>query len=324
MGCETVVDVPIPPHESELVVHSFFTPDSPWLVRVTDTVGFTSADSARFIEDAVVEIWQDGQRLAQLARTDSGTYTANTGLPAEGQLYTLRAMAPGYPLTEGQDHIPAPVPVTAFQETLVPNENAASRRRTINLQITLQDDPGTDNFYGLGIVQGRWQEDRQTGTLTPLPASIFGFESDDPVLGESDFAFLDTEKTYYREAFFPDDLFAGSTHTLDIDIQYDTPDPDATIVVRRVFSVILLSTSEAFYRYWTTAQDQAIASNNPFAEPLRVHSNMTQGFGVFAGFQYRLLPIGADSLLAGTGVDLGSVCGLAGLQLPICNILPLP
>jgi len=317
-----VVDVPVPPHESQLVAQSFFSPGSPWSVRVTHSVGYTSPDRPGLIDDATVEIWANDQLVERLPRSNAGTYVSQAALPQADTRYTVRIAAPGYTTTEGHDALPSPVPVTHFQETVVQDgADTNAQRRILNLRITLDDLADEDNFYGLGILQGRWIEDRQSGTVTLLPPSLFGFESNDPVFGESAFAFLDTEKSYYREAFFSDDLFAGRTHTLDLDIQYDATPPDAQVIVRRVFTVIVLSISEDFFRYLKTASNQSLTNENPFAEPLRVHSNMTNGFGVFAGFQHRAFPLSVDSV--GTApITSADLCRLAGLTHPICQILP--
>ena len=320
-GCETVVDVPVPPHEAQLVAQSFFAPGSPWSVRVTNSVAYSSPDQPGLVDDATVEIWAGDQLVERLAQSDAGTYVSTAALPQAGTRYTLRITAPGYTTTEGHDALPSPVPVTNFQETVVQDGTEIDgQRRILNLRITLDDSADEDNFYGLGILQGRWIEDRQSGTVTLLPPSLFGFESDDPVFDEGAFAFLDAETTYYREAFFSDDLFAGRTHTLDLDIQYDVPPSDAQVIVRRVFTVIVLSVSEDFFRYLKTASNQSLANENPFAEPLRVHSNMTNGFGVFAGFQHRTFPLSVDSVGTGTIAPV-DICHLAGITHPICQIL---
>ncbi len=318
-ACETIVDVTPPPHEDRLVAQGFFTPDSLWVVRVTNTVGYSSPEAPGFVDDATVEVWEEGHPRAQLAWADSGTYAVTGSGPVMDTRYTLRVSAPGYPPVEGSDVLPLPVPVTAFNETVVHiGDSTVSRRQLTQIEITLDDPPDVDNYYGLMVVQARWIEDRTMGQVTPLPPSLFIFESDDLALGESAFDFLNTEKTFYLEAFFTDGLFNGSTYTLDFDIQYDTPNPIADVVVRRVLAVVLLSVSEDFFRYWKTAGRQALTNENPFAEPLRVHSNMTGGFGVFAGFQYRIFPLGASSVGVG-GFGLSDLCRLVGNALPICG-----
>lgn len=322
-ACETVVEVDPPSHEPTLVAQGFFSPDSLWVVQVSHTVPYTSAEAPQPIENATVEIWADSQLIARPVRSDTGTYAA-TGVGAvQGQTYTLKASAPGYTPTEGHDILPPPPPIVSVQETQIEPTDSTSRRRLTQVDITLNDPAGEANYYGLLVVQVRWREDRQTGQVTPLPPSLFIFESNDIAFGESEFDFLDTDKTVYREAFFTDGLFNGSTYTLDFDVQYDEPSPDASIAVQRALGVVLLSVTEDFYRYWETASDQILVNDNPFAEPLRVHSNMTNGFGVFAGFQYRIIPLEADRLGL-NGFRIGDLCALLGSRLPGCSIVVVP
>lgn len=316
-GCETVVEVSPPHHTSQLVAQSFFSPDSVWAVRVTSTVPYASPEAPAYVDDASIEVWEGNRLVATPTLADSGTYVASGSGPVLGRTYTLRVSAPGYAPTEGSDALPLPPPVTAFRDTLVRPADSLSRRRITRVEITLEDPPGQDNHYGLLVVQARWSEHRRTGERKLLPPTLFTFESDDPALGESVFDFLNTEKTLYREAFFTDGLFDGSTYTLDFDVQYDAPRAGADVVIRRLLAVVMLSVSEDFYRYWETASRQAFTNENPFAEPLRVHANMTAGFGVFAGFQYRIHPLGAGDISVG-GYTLGDLCRLVGGQLPIC------
>lgn len=319
-ACETVVDVPPPPHTPQLVAHGFFTPDSLWVVRVSHSVPYTSAQAPGFVEDAAVEVWAGDRLVARPTRADTGTYVATGAGAVPGETYTLRVAAPGYAPVEGHDVLPPPPPMTAFAEIPIQEADSTSRRRRTRVEITLDDPPGPGQHYGILVVQARWRLDRRTGQVTPLPPSLFPFESDDPALGESAFDFLDTDKTLYREAFFTDGLFDGAAYTLDFEIQYDVPRPDAEVAVERVFAVLLLSVSDDFYRYWKTAGRQAFTNENPFAEPLRVHSNLTGGFGVFAGFQYRVLPLQTALPVPEPAFD--AACRILGGYLPVCGAIP--
>ena len=78
-GCETVVDVELPPHDSQLVAQAFFAAESVWVARVTSSVGFTGPQRPGVVVDATVEVWTDGRLVARLARTDTATYAATGG-----------------------------------------------------------------------------------------------------------------------------------------------------------------------------------------------------------------------------------------------------
>jgi hypothetical protein len=315
LSCETVVDVPPPPHTPQLVAQGFFTPDSLWIVRVTRTTPFTAATPPAFLQDASVEVWEDGQLLARPALTDSGTYVAAGRGAQPGHTYTLRVSAPDHVSIEGHDRLPAPPEVTAFHEQVIPPLDSTTRRYRTRVEVTLQDPPAEDNYYGLLVVQARWSVDPATGQVLPLLPSLFPFESEDAALEESALDVLNQDAHTYLEAFFSDDPFQGNAHTFAFDLQYDAPIPGAGLEIQRAWAVVLLSVSEDLYRYWKTAGQQALTNENPFAEPLRVHSNMTNGFGVFAGFQYRLYPLTQSS----TALLPGIWCAQVGPGLPICG-----
>lgn len=324
-ACEKVVEVEPPPHDPQLVPVGFFTPNGGWVVRVSRSVAFTDTTRPGFVDSATVEVWSAGRRVARLPQTGPGTYAAASREAAPGTPYTLHVAAPGFPATEGHDALPPPPQVVAFRDSLVRGgENLPGRRRTLHVRLTVDDPPG-ETFYGLQIYQMRLLEDRQAGTARPLNPTLFPFESNDPALGESTLDLIDTDNTAYQEAFFPDDPFAGERRTLRFALQYDAARPDTDRRIRRAFVVLLISASEDFYRYWTSASEQLVTGENPFAEPLRVHSNMSGGLGIFAGFQYRLLPLGLDTLGLG-GLDARRFCEAAqatGARLPVvCEALP--
>ena len=316
-GCETVVDVPPPEHTPQLVVQSFFAGDSIWSARVTHTVPYLSEERPGFVDDATVEVWEGGRPLVTPTRVDSGTYVAIGPVPDPERPYTLRVEAPGYPSVEGTDRLPAAPPVAALRDTTLMPSGPDALRRLTRVRLTLDDAPGPD-YYGLMVVQALWRERRSTGEREPLPPSLFTFLSSEPVLGEGELDFLDTDQSRYRHAFFTDGLFDGTTYTLDFDLVYGAPDPEAEVVVRRAFAVVVLTVSEDFYRYWQTSDRQERTNENPFAEPLRVHSNLEGGFGIFAGYRARVFPLSEDA--TGTdAVDLRSLCRLAEDPPPMCS-----
>lgn len=317
VSCETVVDVNAPPHETRLVAQSFFMPESLWVVRVTETIGFTSAAAPAFIEDAVVELWDGENMLERLARSDTGLYTGTGTRPEVGREYTLRVTAPGHEMTEGSDALPLAADVTAFAaEVIEPGSRDTGAPRRIRTDITIADPGDVANYYGLQVWQVRTVLDKRTGRVKVDYPFLLGFESSDAALGESEFDFLNVEKTFYLETVFPDDLFEGTSRTIGIEFEYSAGSVNAEIEVRRAFAVVVLSVSENFFRFWKTAGKQQFVNENPFAEPLRVHSNMSSGAGIFAGFQFAVYPVDADS-----------ICGRGSLRIPVCDArigLPLP
>jgi hypothetical protein len=292
-GCETVVDVELPPHERQLVAQGVFAPESLWVVRVSHTVGYTEPGRPGFVEDATVEVWEGERLVERLARADTGTYAGIGSRPEPGRRYTLRVSAPGFTAVEGSDALPGAPQVAAFEPALV--EGPPSDRRVVRLRLTLDDTGGEENRYALAVLHLRALVD-STGAVTSLPPDLFPFTSDDPALGDPIPNPLDPDDPVFYQALFRDDGFDGRRRTLDVEIAYDAPSggfPE----VRRAFVVLFASLSEDLYRYAETAPQQALFGENPFAEPLRVYSNLSNGYGIFAGFWPQTFPVPPDSLL---------------------------
>jgi hypothetical protein len=321
-GCETVVDVDVPQANPRLVAQGFFTADSLWAVRIHESAPFTSPAAPRLIENAVVEITGSGEAPLQLIRTDSGIYTGRGFVPRAGQRYSLHAAAPGLPPTTGADVLPAAPAIVGYAAVLSARDvGIRSSRHVVEVKMTLEDPPNEPNRYGLLVIQARLSENKVSNQWRLLPPSLFLFESDNPAFGQPDFGFLDMEKEQYLAAFFTDETFDGQTYGLDFSFQYDLAGPDADLVTHRAFGIVVLSVSEHFYSYWKTAVRQAFTNENPFAEPLQVHSNMSAGPGIFAGFQFQVYPAALDTFdlerACAQSVELQMLCAsLNSPQLP--------
>ena len=295
-GCEAVVDVPLPAHEPQLVAQGFFAAESLWVVRVTSSVGFTGPQRPGFVDDARVEVWAGDRLEARLVRTDTATYAALAGeKPRPGVAYTLRVAAPGFASVEGTGALPE-APRASFTTTT--RTGATPTRRIVRVEMTLQDPPGPTR-YALQVLYLHALVDASTGAVNPAPPELFPFSSTDAVLGDPFPNPLDTGAPVYYQALFDDQPFDGASRTVAFEFGYDqTAAPPSGPAIRRAFSVVLLSLSDDLYRYAQTAPQQALFGDNPFAEPLRVHSNMSNGLGVFAGFQPTATLILTDSLPA--------------------------
>jgi hypothetical protein len=284
-ACETVVEVKLPEHEPQLVVHSLFTPDSLWRVRVANTVSYTGLDQPRLLDQATVEIWDGAQLVERLPWQAEGTYASSVNRPLPGRMYTVRVTAPDYAPVEGQNMLPERIPVEGFRtEVIEAGEEAEFGERSVRVELTLSDPAEVDNYYGLFVYE-RIEQDNGSGEQT-VYWSQRSFVSNDPALGEQDV--FETEGIHYDKAYFSDDVFDGRSYTLTFDVPYyrfEGP-PEAELTSR--FAVLLQPVSEDYYRYRKTADLQDDVGDNPFAEPVQVHSNMSNQFGVFAGYQTQL------------------------------------
>jgi hypothetical protein len=285
-ACETAVEVDVPIHDPQLVATAFFTSDSLWAVRVESSVDYTSHFDPAPVNDAVVEILSEGRVLETLAYSDTGRYVGVGSRPAIDREYTLRVTAPGFDQVEGADRLPEPPHVASFRE-----RSTGSRTIEVGLDLVLEDPAGADNYYGLFVVQSRWEFKQSAQSIRPLPPTLTTFESADEALDDGLLDFLDRDLRLYRMVFFDDATFDGAQKSLTLRLAYEAPDQAAELQIRRGFALVLVTVSKPLFDYWKGADRQIVSNENPFAEPVRIESNMSNGFGVFGGFQYRIYPL---------------------------------
>ncbi len=178
-GCELAVEVDIPPQDPNLVVHSFFAPDSAWAVRLGRNTDVEGRDNVRslVVTDAAVRITDDsGDYSAELTHVGGGLYQygGSTPIPGPhtdadapqgsgahpipGAAYTLEAEAPGLPAIRAVASIPAARASIEKVERLEfpdpPDVPPGFRFAEVyRVRLRIEDPPGT-NYYKLEVF--RW------------------------------------------------------------------------------------------------------------------------------------------------------------------------
>ncbi len=316
-ACETVVEVAVPEHTPQLVVHGFFSPDSVWTVRLDRSADITGFEDARelFVTDATVSVASaDGSFSETLAHAGGGIYQAASGSrPLPGVAYTLRAEAPGLPAAQAVSSIPAAtasimveylgafemvyVEVNTFNDQTEETEEIVLHE-AYRARFRITDPPGP-NYYKLELFQ--WSpigEERFPGFRpvedepgNPTEFREISFDNNDTSFRCSDYAdFFDEPdllgECYSRGALFSDELFDGKTK--EFEISFDAQDFET---VESVYRVKLSALSTDYLTYHHTALLQGNALEDIVIDavllqtpPTPLHSNVEQGLGVFAGY----------------------------------------
>ncbi|MCB9503892.1 MAG: DUF4249 domain-containing protein [Deferribacteres bacterium] len=252
-GCETIVDVDLPEYNPMLVVNCAFSPDYEWSVRVNHSIGVLDTSAIEPIKNATVEIASDdGQRLL-LSRNDNGYYY-NPALPypEANKTYTVHVSAPGYTDVSASSAIPIATQIDSIRTRWL---NYAGSKE-LELTIYLTDPIDIDNYYQLSILEVYIYEGY---------GIYMDYDSDDLIFGNS------------GGTTFTDDLISGKSYGIKVGLE-------AWQVDSGVLQINLLSASEDFYKYYTSYRQYEDTDENPFAEPVFVHSNIENGLGIFAGF----------------------------------------
>ncbi|GGK62962.1 DUF4249 domain-containing protein [Rufibacter glacialis] len=279
-ACETTVEMDVPAHTPKLAVQYNLNTDAPnqSLIVGRSQPVLASDDLWRdgLVNNAIVTIKDQNGVLRQgfvfkpfEVGITQGSYKPTNGFsPVPGQQYVLSISAPGFEPIEGRLTQPTEVPVVSAAFEPVRQTNHSELRGLLKLQFN--DPPAGRNYYRFflklydaqGKLIGSLYSDRENeGILDEEVEQIsVGKVFDDGWAKAGVISFSDLVTTY-----------PGNNQTakyLEVTLQHLTPD---------------------LYLYERSRENYT--EDNPFAEPLNLHSNIRNGYGSFGGItttKYRI------------------------------------
>lgn len=232
-----------------------------------------------------------------------------------GASYRLNVSCPGYPSVSAQTTLPVAVPILSADTLHIPQVNTPfqysevviySIRRV--LDFTFSDPTGQNNYYVLNV----------SSKVNSAPAdSNYSMNLEDNLLFEHQES-GDVYADYYGDLsyrFFSDKYLRGTKGSFKYfygsmdDPNNETIIPDYVIDEMNVnrdssdfipyhqaytwvsyvpdnVTVRLYSISEDYYKYNLSKLKYREAERDPNSEPVIVYSNVTGGYGIFAGISY--------------------------------------
>ena len=290
-ACEQVIEPDLPDHTPRLVVHSLFTSDGGWSAHVGRSTGILQRlpHVDRAVADADVKLLAGEQVVGELRFDEAAqVYVLDDGGLRAGETYSLEVSAPGFETVRATDTVPVPVPTSV----------RPGSRGGFSIELELQDPPGEANYYQVSlylVFPGRGAT-RVEGLLSTRDPSIMAdSRGDDSPVEEGSF---EGPAPYFR-----DTLFDGQTHEIELSYAGDWVEGLGTIIREEgelegeeqddpehagsTAYLQVLYISETYYEYLKTARLHDEIRENPFAEPLNVHGNVENGYGIFAGYSSR-------------------------------------
>ena len=268
-SCDIVVDLDIPEHERVLVVTSILTTDSMINASISHSVGAFDASSISYVNNAIVEVYEDGVLLGEMNEEVSfssymdeldSTYAYNFNQnPVAGKIYSYEIAHSDYEAVRAETTVPAAVKLNVNDVTLLSEQDDEKHYR---VRFSFNDAP-EDNFYRLRF---RYQNEYYDG--------FNDFESNDASMISTADVQSDGATFYGDESLFDDEMFNGTEKEISIDFfVYNKP---------LEYTLELTSVSESYYTYIRSLrahydnQDQFIFAG----EPVQVFTNIENGLGV--------------------------------------------
>lgn len=270
-SCTLVVDVDIPIQEAKLIVNSLFTPDSVWQVEITDSRNIL--DDTHFIVREVDEIviFDEFENIvATLSSNGFGVYRSDKK-PEHGKTYSVRIKSEGKKVLTARGIIPESISISSVKiDTVLVNHEYGTTQNLV-LEVKFKDPAEEVNYYRFDLIVKQAYEyyNPQTQELVKDTSRwVYFLQVDTPSLLEDNYShsIISDAKFNGREVsirFKPIHGLLGGNTKLDF--------------ISRNFS-------EEYYKYSTTLELQNNTREDPFAQPVKVFSNINNGLGIFAGY----------------------------------------
>ena len=233
--------------------------------------------------------------------TINGVYALNYR-PSVGNSYRIEASHTDYPSISAVTSIPVQnssfeIELTSELSYLEPNEFGFDINRgqlDCNATISIEDPVGA-NYYQISVID-RDEDVRISYALGDEPgtAEIFDLTNNGTQYWEVDFnsnhvIFDGGDSPGFNSdagEVFNDDLFDGGT--IEISINFEVSINEYNLENFQLddafFYIEVRSLSEEYYQYILTTTLQKSITEDPFAEPVQIFSNVENGLGVFGGY----------------------------------------
>ena len=226
-----------------------------------------------------------------------------------GKKYRIEVNIPDYPTLSATTYIPNPVKIKSITwiefngsmpywyfdrpvEILVGPADIRATPPLIEWTITFDDPPTIENYYRIGVgFRAMHHKDDSTSYFIDGKVQYAPSNSNDPVfmyvINRSPIPNTNPDDIYYtvftKEILFSDNNFEGKEYSVKI----LTPRPGDIKQMANAndsfkYIINLYSLSEDYYKYWLDRYKVEKLSDDPFSEPIRVHSNINNGAGIFA------------------------------------------
>jgi hypothetical protein len=246
------------------------------IISASDTIWIDLSESRPILyEDPLPPILVATAQLVDENETEIGTFTSDGNgkyfltdveLTA-GNTYGLKVNAPDFTDISAFSNLPTLTTITSIDTTTDVPYN--------QIEFTLQfnDNPANKDYYSVMIEYfGSWLDEE--GEANDIYWPYFS-TNEFYVNASSD---IDGAK-YEREFLFSDESFNGNA------VSFTGLQGRFTSTGEPGYYVITLKTmSEDVYKYKVSYQKYQ-NSQGPFAEPVQVYSNISEGFGIFGGME---------------------------------------
>jgi hypothetical protein len=269
-SCEKEVEVKMPPYEPVLVVNTFFESDSTPSVEVLYSKSVNDTARIKKLMTAQVDLYENDAYKGRMVIDTNKNYVLPGFTAVSGKNYKLVINQQGFKEITALSYLPNPVILNSagYITGLAPGPNSGSTRA--RLTITFED-PSEENFYFIRMSASRIDTMKIDSVNYVLYPSRYDIYFEEPENSGDDQFF------YNGGLLFTDQYINGKNVSMNLDFS------EESIAGAQSIDLYFSTVNKEYFKYFKTLGLQEGTGSNPFVEPVRVYSNVTNGLGIFGG-----------------------------------------
>lgn len=287
-ACEKVIEIDIEDAKIKIVANSIIEPDS--IVRVNVTRSRHILDNASIIplNDAEVKLFENDILVGTLVYTSRGNFEIDY-YPQIGNEYRIELTHPDFDDVSANTIIPQRVTINDIDTLKTFNEDGYE---VYNFYVNFTDPENQENYYYLSMynkfMAEIWDENLITyDTLYVGPDTTIvditqgGYRYSEII----ERLYFDSDDLIFEEyhpggngRIFSDEIIDGNSYTLKASVNHWSFYSDSNNVIIELHTI-----NKDLYRYLTSYSRHNYSSGDPFAEPINVFTNISNGIGIFGG-----------------------------------------
>ena len=268
-----------------LVANSLFTEGSELEVFIHSTRNILDQNSQiNTIADANVVLKdENGSVLATLDHQLEGRYHTNALNLEVGKSYTLEVSSEGFETITATSSIPTRVDASIMNANIISEQTSES----LDVNLQLRDNDAADNYYVYEVI-----DEEELHFEKEQPFKLRNIQNIKVLLSSNDEnqETVATNTLLQSRVFLKDRTFANAEYNINFKAK-SNPAAVGPVVLssEEIFDdkkMRVITASKTMYEYYKSIEVQRLKgdANSSITQPTAVHSNVSNGLGVFAGY----------------------------------------
>ncbi len=275
VSCTKTVDYHFPENEKKLVINSFFTSDSTFMILVSHTLPILQSGTP-IVDNAEVKLYENGVFKENLSYSNDFYYSVSK--PVIGKNYKIEATAPNYPQVSANDTMPDNPQLlqTEFIKDFdIVTENDGQTNNISRLKCLINDNLQIKRYYEIVVYIRYWGDYSQQFYIDRVSYK----KNNDEIINNENLI------DYHPDSIiFTNELFTSNQQNINVDFfSRITGDPNFQVITvfRQVSKTYFdYRKSLTLHEYFQNNDDEIWGS----PAPVDLFTNIQNGEGVFAAY----------------------------------------